>query len=69
MNLPATIRDAHPLYVYGMDLATQAALLRTESTCAFATFQLCKGAELDRNARAMESRAVAQLRLWMEVRR
>jgi hypothetical protein len=69
VNLPVTIRDAHPLYAYGIDLAATSASLALRATLAFAEFDYLRGAKAIKASETIGSKATVVLKLANAVRR
>ncbi|MGL5912278.1 MAG: hypothetical protein ACRCZP_19895 [Phycicoccus sp.] len=69
MNLPATIRDAHPFYAYGIDLAATSAYLLVRSALACAEFDYVRSVKACAAADTLGRKSTLMLRLANEVRR
>ncbi len=69
MSLPVTIRDAHPLYAYGIDLAATSAYLLVRSAIACAEFDYVRSAKASIAAETLGRKSTVMMQLANAVRR
>ena len=69
MSLPVTIRDAHPIYAYGIDLVATSAYLLVRSAIACAEFDYARSVKASIAAEILGRKSTVMLHLANAVRR